>query len=283
MRVADARRSLTQQFHAAGLDTPDLDARLLVGHALGLDHAALAARADRELTRADATAISALAARRLGHEPVARIIGMKEFWSLPLALNAETLVPRPETETVIEAALDALDRKRAGTLRLADLGTGSGALLLALLSELPHAYGAGTDLSLAALTCARANATALGLAARAFFLVGDQGSALKPPFDLVVANPPYVAHAAIAALAPEVRLFDPQRALDGGSDGLDAYRAIALDARRLLAPDGVLVVELGVGQLDAVGALFTAAGLAVQAPRHDLSGVPRALPVKPLP
>jgi release factor glutamine methyltransferase len=282
--VADARRELAGQFRTVGLETPDLDARLLLGHALGLDHAALVAHEDRVLTAAEATAVAALAARRLAHEPVARIIGVKEFWSLPFKLNSETLVPRPETETVVEAALDAIDRKcaRARPLRLADLGTGSGALLLALLSELPSAYGVGTDLSLAALTCARANAATLGLTERASFLACDQGSALKAPFDLVVANPPYVEHGTIAMLAPEVRLFDPLMALDGGHDGLDAYRVIARDAPRLLAPDGLLVVELGAGQCDAVGALFTAAGLAIQAPRNDLSGVPRALPVMPL-
>lgn len=281
--AADARRNLAAQFRAAGLDTPDLDARLLVGHALGLDHAGLAAQADRALTAVEAEVIAALAARRLAHEPVARILGRKEFWSLPLALNADTLVPRPQTETVIEAALAAIGGRRDQPLRLADLGTGSGALLLALLSELPAARGVGTDVSLGALACARTNAAALGLAARVAFVACDQGTALKPPFDLMVANPPYVARAAIATLAPEVRLFDPLRALDGGPDGLDAYRAIAQDARRLLTPGGVLVLEIGIGQHLAVGTLFAAAGLAVAAPRMDLSGVPRALLVKPLP
>jgi release factor glutamine methyltransferase len=272
---------LAAQFRSAGIDTPDLDARILIGHVLNLDHAALLTQAERDLTHAEDEIIATVAARRLAREPVARIIGAKEFWSLPFSLNAETLVPRPETETVIEAVLDAIDckRARAHPLRLADLGTGSGVLLLALLSELPNACGIGTDLSLAALACARANAAALGLAGRASFLACDQGSALKPPFDLVVANPPYVAHDTIATLAPEVRLFDPPRALDGGPDGLGAYRAIARDAPRLLAPNGLLVVELGAGQCDAVANLFAAAGLAVEPPRHDLSGVPRALPV----
>jgi release factor glutamine methyltransferase len=277
--VASARRCLAQQFRVAGLDTPDLDARVLVGHALGLDHARLAAQADRQLTETETDVIAALALRRLNREPVARILGTKEFWSLPFALNADTLVPRPESETVVATALDAIDRGHARhcPLRIADLGTGSGALLLALLSELPQAYGVGTELSLTAVACARHNAGALGLAARASFVLCDQAAALKPPFDLVVANPPYIVHEAIATLAPEVRRFDPPLALDGGQDGLDAYRAIARDATRLLAPFGALVVELGIGQHEPVTTLFAAAGLAVEAPRNDLLGVPRAL------
>jgi release factor glutamine methyltransferase len=283
--VDQARRELARQFREAGLDSPELDARLLVGHALGLDHAGLASQAARALGAGDAESIAALATRRLAREPVARILGRKEFWGLPLELNAETLVPRPETETVVAAALEALDREcgRRHALRLADLGTGSGALLLVLLSELPSAHGVGTDVSVAALRCARENATALGLASRASFVACDYAAALKPPFDLVVANPPYVVRADIASLAPEVAAFDPLRALDGGPDGLDGYRAIAADARRLLSPVGILVLELGVGQRDAVGALFAGAGLAVGPSRPDLSGMPRTLMVKPLP
>lgn len=284
LSIAAARRRLAQRFRDAGLDTPDLDARVLVGHALKLDHAALAAQADRRLTGAEADAVAALARRRLGHEPVARIVGTKEFWGLPLKLNADTLVPRPETETVVETALAALGDGRDRARRIADLGTGSGALLLALLHELPAAHGVGTDVSVAALDCARANAAALGLAGRASFVACDhgaalQGSALAGGFDLVVANPPYVASGDIAGLAPEVRDFDPLPALDGGRDGLQAYRAILGDARRLLASHGLLVLELGAGQLAAVGSLAAAAGLAPGACRSDLSGVPRALAV----
>jgi release factor glutamine methyltransferase len=282
--IEQARRELARAFRQRGLDSAELDARLLVGHALGLSHTALAREARRTLTTAEAAAISALAARRLAHEPVARIVGRKEFWELSFNLNSETLVPRPETETVVEAALEALGREsRARALRVADLGTGAGPLLLALLSECPAAIGVGTDTSWAALSCARDNARALALAGRAAFILADYGSALAGPFDLVVSNPPYVRHDDIMTLQPEVRDFDPARALDGGADGLDGYRAIAADARRLLAPDGVLVVELGAGQLDAVTPLFAAAGLAAAPPRHDLSGAARALVVRPLP
>lgn len=281
--IDQARRRLAQSFRQHGLDSPELDARLLVGHALGLSHAGLASAASRTLTAAEAEAVAVLAGRRLAHEPVARILGEKEFWGLALRLNGDTLVPRPETETVVEAALDALAGRRGEPLRIADLGTGSGALLVALLSECPAAFGVGTDVSLSALGCARDNARALGLAGRAGFVACDQGTALDNAFDLVVANPPYVRRDELMTLQPEVRVFDPPRALDGGADGLDAYRAIAADARRLLTPEGVIVVELGRGQGSAVAALFAAAGLAVGRPRHDLSGVARALPARPAP
>lgn len=280
LTVAAARRTLAQRFRDAGLDTPDLDARVLVGHALAFDHAALAAQADRPLSRPEADAMTALAERRLNREPVARIVGQREFWGMPFKLNRETLVPRPETETVVEAALAALGADRGRSLRIADLDTGSGALLLALLTELPAARGVGTDISQAALACAHANAIALGLAERASFVACDHGAALGGGFDLVVANPPYVATSTLANLPPEVRAFDPPRALDGGPDGLTAYRAIVADARRIMTPGGVLVLELGAGQLDAVKGLIAAAGLAqAGAIRHDLAGIPRALAV----
>jgi release factor glutamine methyltransferase len=278
LSIAAMRRSLARQFSMAGIDTPELDARVLVAYALALDHAALMAQSERRLTEMEADAITTLMRRRLDREPVARIVGAKEFWGLSLSLNADTLVPRPDTETVVEAALAALGEERGRTRRIADLDTGSGALLLALLTELPGAHGVGTDISVAALNCARSNAAGLGVAGRASFVACDHGAALGGGFDLIVANPPYVASADIAGLQPEVRDFDPRRALDGGPDGLAAYRAIAADARRLLAPEGVLVLELGAGQLDAVISLTVAAGLVpVGAPRRDLSGQPRAL------
>jgi release factor glutamine methyltransferase len=283
--VDAARRRLAREFRVRGLDTPELEARILVGHALGLDHAALAAKSGHLLATAEADAIAALAARRLAREPVARIVGRKEFWGLLFALNTETLVPRPETETVVEAALAAVQgrHRKLPRLRVADLGTGSGALLLALLSELPTASGIGTDTSLTALGCARDNASALGLAARASFVACDYGAALRGPVDLLVSNPPYVARPDIAGLQPEVRDFDPRSALDGGLDGLDGYRAIASQARRLLAPEGILVVELGRGQSGPVASIFAPTGLAPVAWRHDLLGVVRAVAMQALP
>jgi release factor glutamine methyltransferase len=223
-----------------------------------------------------------LAMRRLRREPVARIVGVKEFWSLPIAVSPATLVPRPETETLIEAALEIVEAEGASErpLRIVDLGTGSGAILLALLSELPGARGVGTDVSLDALKTARANAERLGFADRTGFTACDYGAALAGPFDLVVSNPPYIRLADIAGLAPEVRDNDPLRALDGGADGLDAYRVIAADTARLIGPRGHLLVELGAGQADAVAALFAACGLQSGNARPDLAGVPRVLHIR---
>ena len=271
------RRALADRLRAHGIDTPELDARVLVAHALGLDHAALAAQGARALAPAEIDAIDACAARRLEREPVARIVGAREFWGLNFKLNAATLVPRPETETVVEAALAALTPRRAGDLKLADLGTGSGALLLALLCELPRAFGIGTDVSVPALECARRNAVALGLCDRAALFACDYAAALAGPFDLIVSNPPYVVRGEIGRLEPEVREFDPWRALDGGPDGLDAYREIAAAAPRLLTASGHLVLELGIGQHQAVAELLTRAGLRVCEARRDLGGVVRAL------
>jgi release factor glutamine methyltransferase len=273
------RRALAEKFRQAGIDSAEMDARLLMAHALGIDRAELIANAERALKPNEIKTIDALGERRLRHEPVARIFGRKEFWSLSLHVSPAVLVPRPETETVVEAALDIVvgDALQMEKLRLLDIGTGSGALLLALLSELPNAVGIGTDISADALEVARVNAERNNLAGRCTFIACDIAAGLQGPFDLIVSNPPYVARGDIASLAPEVCDYDPALALDGGADGLDGYRAIAADARRLLAPGGKLFVELGAGQEAAVCALFTKAGLTVAAARADLAGIPRAL------
>jgi release factor glutamine methyltransferase len=272
--VAQARRVLAEKFRAAEIESPELDARILIGHALGLDHAALAAAEGQELSDADALRIDALAGRRMGREPVARIVGEKEFWGLSFIVNPAVLVPRPETETVVEVALSLVDR--TAPLRIADLGTGSGAILLALLSELPQARGRGIDIAAEALDVARVNARRLGLADRADFALGDFAAA-EGAFDLIVSNPPYIASADIAALSPDVREYDPHQALDGGPDGLAAYRAIAAIAPRLLASAAHLVVEIGAGQQSAVSAIFVQSGLAITGVHHDLAGILRVL------
>jgi release factor glutamine methyltransferase len=281
LTVAGMRRALTNKFRAADIESPELDARVLVGHALSLDHSALAAAGARLLDTAEREAISEFARRRLAREPVARIVGCKEFWSMKLSVDSSTLVPRPETETVVEAALAAIetDGPRTRALRIADLGTGSGALLLALLAELSSAFGVGTDTHLGALLVARHNAQRFKFT-RAAFLACDMATALRGPFDLIVSNPPYIASGDIATLAPEVRDFDPRAALDGGPDGLNYYRLIAASAPALLKPNGALVVELGVGQAPAVTALISEAGLAASPLRLDLQGLPRALTAK---
>lgn len=277
--VEEAVRLVAQMFKLAGIDDALVDARALIGHALHLGRAQLISHSDRLLEAREVNAISALTARRLKREPVTRILGRREFWNLTLHVSPDVLVPRPETETVVEAALDFVAHKnlRQEKLRILDIGTGTGALLLALLQELPNASGIGTDISEAAITVARGNAERNGLAERCTFVVCNMAAGLRGPYDLIVSNPPYIPHNEIATLMPEVRDYDPMMALDGGTDGLDAYRAIAREARRLLAASGRLVVELGIGQEPAVAALFKQVGLTVTPARADLSGIPRAL------
>ena len=261
---------------AAGFDEPRRRARRIVGAALGLTPDAVFARPERPIGSDEASRIAALLGRVLAHEPVSRILGTREFWGLEFRLSQATLDPRPETETVIEAVL-ARRPDRSRPYRLLDLGTGSGCLLLALLSEYRSAAGIGIDLAPGAAAAARGNAAALGLGGRAGFAVGDWGSALRGPFDLVVANPPYIATGAIAGLAPEVRDHDPVLALDGGEDGLCAYRAIVAELPRLLVSGGLFAAEIGAGQDDAVVAILAASGLAVDGFAPDLAGIRRCV------
>lgn len=274
-----ARRDIARRLRDRGIDTPDLDARILVGHALGLDHTALMRAGERLLEATEIDRIETLARRRLTREPIARITGIKEFWGLPLKVTPAVLVPRPETETVVEQALAALDRNgpRSRALRIADLGVGSGAILIALLTELPNACAIGTDRDPAALAAARENARRLGVAARTKFVACDFGAGLAPGCDLVVTNPPYICSDEITKLESDVRDFDPRGALDGGPDGLAAYRAIAADARRIVAPNAHLIAEIGKGQGDAVAALFGAAGFGGIRIVPDLAGISRAV------
>ncbi|MGH6663921.1 MAG: peptide chain release factor N(5)-glutamine methyltransferase [Pseudolabrys sp.] len=275
--IAEARQALTEQFRHAGIDSAEADVRLLMAHALGIDRTGLVTGGERALSAEGREAIDALAMRRLRHEPVSRILGQKEFWTLSLTITPDVLVPRPETETVIEAARDALMALKLEKLRILDIGTGSGALLLALLREFSHAIGTGTDISEKAIEVARANAARNELAGRCSFVTCDIAAGVQGPFDLIVSNPPYVARGDIATLTPEVRDYDPLPALDGGVDGLDSYRAIAAQMRPLLAQGGRLVVELGAGQEGAVRALFTKAGFNIASVKDDLAGIPRAL------
>jgi release factor glutamine methyltransferase len=278
--VEAARRALAANLKSNAIETAELDARILVGAVLGLDLTGVIAKAARILTPDETTRLEDFTHRRLNGEPVARILRTREFWGLPLQLSAETLVPRPDTETVVELALEMLriERPANRALWIADIGTGSGAILLALLSELPDAYGIGTDISEAALQTAHSNAAHLGLADRALFVACNYAAALASDFDLIVSNPPYIRSAEIAGLAPEVRDHDPHRALDGGADGLDAYRALVPQAAKLLVPGGILALEVGAGQSTEVAQLMTAAGLTLEgAPKADLAGVPRAV------
>ncbi|MBN9432934.1 MAG: peptide chain release factor N(5)-glutamine methyltransferase [Bosea sp.] len=271
------RRAAARRLTDAGIDTPALDARILVATAVGLAPNALPLAEDRAVTPGEAAAIAAMLARRAAGEPVARIVGSREFWGLPFALNADTLVPRPDSETVIEAALAFVDQggSRSRPLRLVDIGTGSGALLVALASELPAATGLGIDLSPGAAAAARDNAARLGVGDRLLFVIGSYADCAGPA-DVVVTNPPYIESGVIAGLAAEVRDHDPRLALDGGADGLDAYRAIIPQLQRVMADDGRAFLEIGAAQAEAVSALADQQGFAARVHR-DLAGHDRVV------
>ena len=209
-------------------------------------------------------------------EPLSRILGRREFWGLEFALSADTLDPRPETETVVEAVLRRVLNRNA-PLRFLDLGTGTGCILLALLSEFPAAIGFGVDIALGAVMTALGNAATLGLGERAHFLVGDWGTAISGRFDVIASNPPYIGGAALADLPPEVALYDPRLALDGGADGLGAYRSLVFDLLRLLRPGGVFACEVGSGQAPAVAAILRARGFEVDGCERDLAGIARCV------
>lgn len=274
--VSETVAHLTERFTAAGLDTPRLDARILIGHALGLAPSLLFSRGQDDIPADAAARIDGFARRRLAHEPVSRIIGEREFYGLRFRVTPDTLDPRPDTETLVSAVLESRDRTQLQA-RILDFGTGTGCLLLAILHGWPEATGVGVDISPAALTVARDNATALGLADRAHFVTGNWGEGLSGAFDVIVSNPPYIAAREIDELAPEVRCFDPHGALNGGPDGLDCYRAILPAAGRLLKPKGRLYVEIGSTQAAAVSALAAAANLRVISRIRDLAGHDRCL------
>ncbi|WP_395673631.1 peptide chain release factor N(5)-glutamine methyltransferase [Inquilinus sp.] len=279
-RIAEALRDGTARLAAAGIDSALSDARILLMHALGIDRTGLLSRAGEAVPPDAATRYAASLDRRAAREPVSRILGHREFWSLDFALGPATLDPRPDSETLVEAALAAIPAGRPPSsqpLRVLDLGTGTGCLLLAVLHDRPTAFGIGVDRSEEAARTARDNARALGLADRAAFTVGDWATALAGRFDLVLSNPPYIPDSDIATLEPEVREHDPHLALSGGADGLDAYRALAAALPDLLAPGGTAVVELGIGQAADVAALFRAAGLDIAGTPHDLAGIPRCV------
>ena len=267
-----------QHLRAAAIESPRLEARLLLAHAMGCRTEDLLRDPRAPVPPEAAAGFASLLQRRLDRAPVAHLLGTVEFWSLPFAVSPATLIPRPDSETLIEAALAAFPRRQA-VRRVLDLGTGTGCLLLAALSEFPEATGIGIDLVPEAAALARRNAAALGLGGRAGFVASSWGAPLTAgrPFDLVLSNPPYIEAGAISGLAPEVAVHEPRSALDGGADGLDAYRAILPEIRRVLAPGGRAVVELGQGQRAAVEALAPGSGLRAIGCRADLGGVDRAL------
>lgn len=269
---------------AAGIDNVRFEARLLLSHATGLTIEQLIPRGPDAAPAAAAATLRELTARRVRREPMAYILGEREFWGLPFKVSPAVLVPRPDSETVIETVLDLLpDRSRK--LRILDLGLGSGCLLLTLLREYPQATGVGIDASEAALAVAQANAEALGVAPRARLATGDWRQAgwtdrLEGPFDLLVSNPPYIESVAVEGLMPEVARHEPRLALDGGADGLAAYRIIAAALPALVVPGGWAIVEVGEGQAPEIASLFAAEGLVPRPSRKDLGGIERVVPAQ---
>lgn len=277
--VAAALRCGTELLARAGIAEPRREARLLLALALGLDPGIILGYPERVLDAAAQARIVPLFERRASREPFSRIAGRRQFWSLDLEISPDTLDPRPDSETLVETALAFVGDRRA-KLRILDLGTGSGALLLALLSELPCATGLGVDLLPAAAAIARRNAARLGLAGRALFLAGFWGEAISSGWaDVILANPPYIIASEIDGLAPEVARFEPRMALDGGPDGLGAYRELTTVLPWLLAPGGIAVLEVGAGQADPVTELLVKAGLESRGVRRDLAGIERCVAV----
>jgi release factor glutamine methyltransferase len=268
-----------QLLRAASVENPRQEARLLLAHALGASTEALLRDPRAPVPAEAASRFGAALRARLGHAPMAHILGRQGFWTLDLAVSPATLIPRPDSESLVEAALDLFPDREA-PLRVLDLGTGTGCLLLAVLAERPRAFGIGVDRVPAAAALAAGNAAANGLGGRAAFLAGDWAAALSGRFDLVLSNPPYIESAAIPGLMPEVARHEPGLALDGGPDGLAAYRALAAALPGLLAPGGAAVLELGQGQRGAVESLALAAGLEPGPCRPDLGGVERALALR---
>jgi release factor glutamine methyltransferase len=277
---SEALASLERTFQICGIENPAREARVSLCAASGISPVALIADPHEPLGSA-AWKVQDVAARRAVGEPLSRIVGKREFWGLSLAITPDVLDPRPETETIVEAALSVLSESREDPLRILDLGVGSGALLCALLTEFGHARGIGVDISADAADVAQGNLQACGLSLRAEIRVGDWTRGIEGRFDLIVSNPPYIPRVDLPGLPREVRNFDPWLALDGGIDGLAAYRRILPESRRLLAPGGWLFAELGAGQAAKVTAVASQCGFTDVRTYQDLAGVDRVVAVRP--
>ncbi len=290
-RLKDILQIAQQRLKEAGVDNPQLDTRLLAAHALSCNRMQIMTQAERVMKPEEIAAIYRLIDRRAKREPVARIIGEREFWGLPIGLNEATLEPRPDSETLVETALakmetltssakmsaEALAKTKSLSPNVLDIGAGSGCLLLALLSKWPNATGLGVDISPRAVEQARLNAGRLGFAERAAFRVNYWLEGLGETFDVIISNPPYIACGDIPNLMPEVRDFDPHEALDGGEDGLDVYRFLIPQLPLFLNPNGFAVFEVGQGQAEAVKELFLKNGFTKVTIHNDLGGIERCV------
>jgi release factor glutamine methyltransferase len=273
LTLADALRRATADLGNAGIEGPGNDARLLISAALGLSAAQVLARPERPLRPEEVESFGRLIARRAAREPVSRILGEREFYGRTFGISPATLDPRPDSETLIDATLELVAREgwQSRALRILDVGTGSGCLLLTLLAELPSAFGVGSDVSVAALATARANAVRLGLARSAGWLAGDLVAAVRGPFDILISNPPYIPSLEIAQAEPEVREHDPLVALDGGADGVAFFRRLSRVVGKIV-PDGWIVLETAHNQADAVATLLAAEGLRKISVQRDVAG-----------
>jgi release factor glutamine methyltransferase len=273
LTLADALRRATADLGSAGIEGPGNDARLLISTALGLSAAQMLARPERPLRPEEVERFGRLIARRAAREPVSRILGEREFYGRTFGISPATLDPRPDSETLIDATLELVAREgwQSRALRILDVGTGSGCLLLTLLAELPSAFGVGSDVSVAALATARANAVRLGLARSAGWLAGDLVAAVRGPFDILISNPPYIPSLEIAQAEPEVREHDPLVALDGGADGVAFFRRLSRVVGKIV-PDGWIVLETAHNQADAVATLLAAEGLRKISVQRDVAG-----------
>ncbi|HEY7083537.1 MAG TPA: peptide chain release factor N(5)-glutamine methyltransferase [Hyphomicrobiaceae bacterium] len=273
LTLAAALRRATAELRRAGIEGPGNDARRLMSAALGLSAAQVLARPERPLRPEEAKRFDQCIARRLAREPVSRILGERDFYGRTFGISPATLDPRPDSETLIDATLKlvALEGWQSRALRILDVGTGSGSLLLTLLAELPGAFGVGTDVSVAALETARGNGLRLGLARSAGWLAGDLLDAVRGPFDILISNPPYIPTLQIAQVEPEVREHDPALALDGGVDGLSFFRRLSAQVAKIV-PDGWIVLETGHEQADAVATLLAAQGLRTISVQRDVAG-----------
>jgi release factor glutamine methyltransferase len=271
--LAGALRRATAELRRAGIEGPGNDARRLLSAAVGLSAAQVLARPERPLRPEEVKRFGHCIARRLAREPVSRILGERDFYGRTFGISPATLDPRPDSETLIDATLElvALEGWPSRALRILDVGTGSGCLLLTLLAELPGAFGVGTDVSVAALETARGNALRLGLARSAGWLAGDLLDAVRGPFDILISNPPYIPTLQIAQVEPEVRKHDPLLALDGGVDGISFFRRLSAQVAKIV-PDGWIVLETGHDQADAVATLLAAQGLRKISVQRDVAG-----------
>jgi len=274
MIVSEALKRAAERLRDAGTDNPRLDARLLLGTALAVDNHWLFNHPDAPIAAETLDRFESLLVRRCAREPISLILGRREFWSMEFQVTRDTLAPRPDSETLIEAVLQQV---RDGPLRLLDLGTGTGCLLLSLLRELPHAEGVGVDRSEAALAVAIGNAQRLGFAERCEFRISDWFTAIAGRFDIIICNPPYIPSGDIAGLDPEVARYEPIGALDGGADGLDDYRSLARQIPDRLNAGGIAAFEVGAGQAPDVAKLLKEAGLTIRDIRKDLGGIERCV------